>query len=742
MRRITAVLAALAVVASAASRDYADLYEAAMEAYAQKQYPRAIEFLEGALVECPPDSADDRYAIHLKLREISSDAGDFGRALHHGRACIDFSRPDTAVDRAYLMFPMMMQANVYSMAGDSAGAFTYLDSARMYTSDNPLYNVALHSVAGVIYNKFGNWPRAIENYRRMVDVVTATGNREEILRSLNLYGNALGNSGDYRAAADVYARQADSARAFYGERSREYLWSAQLQAHAAGFNGDYAEGARLYGIVADGYRARLTEQLRTLPSEQRQAMLETMIKVLRLMVPYGCGIGNGYPRFMRKAYESLRLTKGLLLASDRSTRAVVAEFGTDADRANLAALMAGQEHLRRLEADPTRDLDSVYTAFRRVKELDAALALSCAEYSRLTDFTDTDYDDIRLALGPDDVLLDFDDYLREDGTRRIVCFEIRRDMPTPRLHRLFDANDVDSVVALENGLWSNLYTGEAAADMERIVGRPIDSIAGPARRVFYVPSGIVHRLAPEAITVGGRLLGDSRRMRRLSSARELLAGRSNGRPRSAALFGAIDYGVRYAALPASAREIDSISAILASGCTVETFAGSDATAARLTAMSGRAPDILHIATHGFYYRPGSGQVPSELQGYADAMSLTGLAMSADTVGAAGIISASEVAAMDLGNTSLVSIASCHSAQGEVTPEGIYGLQRAFKKAGAGTLLLSLWEVTDGAASLFMTEFYRAIAAGADRYDAYAGARDAVRARYPNPYYWAPFIMVD
>lgn len=727
----------------AASRDYISLYEAAMEAYGERQYGRAIDFLEGALLECPPDSTDDRYAIHLKLREISSDAGDFGRALHHGRACIDFSRADTVRDRAYLMFPMMMQANVYSMAGDSAGAFTYLDSARMYTSQNKRYNIALHSVAGVIYNKFGNWPRAIDNYRRMVVAIEPDGAPDEVLRSLNLLGNALGNSGNYTEAARVYARQADSARSFYGEHSREYLWALQMQAHTAGFNGDYDAGSQLYTRVAKGYRQRLTELLRSLPSEQRQAMLENMIEVLRRMVPYGIGIGNGYAEFMRTAYESLLLTKGLLLASDRSTRAVVAQYGTENDRRNLAALMAEQEHLRRLEADPNRSLDSVYNSYLRVKQLDSEIARSCEEYGRLTDFTATGYDDIRRCLAQDEVLLDFDDYIRDDGTHRIVCFEIRRDMATPLLHKVFDANDVDSVVALEGGRWSNLYSGEAAGDMENIVGRPIDSIAAGAQTVYYVPSGIVHRLALEAIPVDGRLLGDTRRFRRLSSARELLERNRPARAQSAVLFGGMDYGDEFPPLPGSAAEIDSIAEILGDICHIDSFSGPRASKDNLFAISGNAPDILHISTHGFYYRPGDDEIPSVLQGYADAMSLTGLAVSRDISDvSSGIISAVEFANMDLAATSLVTIASCHSAGGEVTSEGIYGLQRAFKKAGSGSLLLSLWEVTDGAARLFMTEFYRAIAAGADRYEAFGQARDIVRSRYPNPFYWAPFVMVD
>ncbi len=738
MKKILIVLAAMAAIVAAAAHNYADLYNAALEAEAEKQFPRAIDFLERALAECPPDSLDDRYAIHLKLREISSDAGDFDRAIRNGRACIDLMRPDAVDHPEFLMFPMMMQANILSMAGDSAAAFAYLDSAKLYTAGRSQYAYALHTIAGVIYNKFGNWSRAIENYRRMVRLVEPMDARDNTLRAFNLLGNALGNSGDYAEAARIYSRQADSARVWYGDHSTEYLWALQLQAHMAGFMGDFDSGASLYSQVASGYRTRVVEMLRILPSEQRSAMLGTMIDVLRRMVPYGMGIGNDYSVFMRSAYESLLLTKGLLLASDRSTRAVLAEHGSERDRDNFARLSRLQEDLNQLEANPRRSIDSVYSIYLAIKELDADIARSCAPYHRLTDFTATAYDDIRAALEPDDVLLDFDSYTREDGIRRIVCFEIRRNMDAPLLHKVVDANSIDSLLTLENNVRSNLYTGEAAVDMERLIGRVLDSIAGSASRIFYVPADILHSIAPDAIPVRGTLLGDIRSMRRLSSARELLNRRPMEAPRSAALFGAIEFddSSGLGALPNSRLEIDSISRILSTSAGVHTFADISATRENLLALSGDAPDILHLSTHGFYYTPGSENLPSELQGYADAMSLSGLALQG------GIISAREVAAMDLTRTDLVSIASCHSGDGQVTAEGIYGLQRAFKKAGAQTLLLSLWEVSDAAASLFMTEFYRELTADPDPYRAFRAARAAVRAGYPDPFYWASFVLVD
>ena len=79
---------------------------------------------------------------------------------------------------------------------------------------------------------------------------------------------------------------------------------------------------------------------------------------------------------------------------------------------------------------------------------------------------------------------------------------------------------------------------------------------------------------------------------------------------------------------------------------------------------------------------------------------------------------------------------------EITSEGVFGLQRAFKKAGVQTLVMSLWKVHDAATSLMMRTFYENLLAGKSKREAFATAQQTVKAEYKDPYYWASFIMLD
>ena len=108
----------------------------------------------------------------------------------------------------------------------------------------------------------------------------------------------------------------------------------------------------------------------------------------------------------------------------------------------------------------------------------------------------------------------------------------------------------------------------------------------------------------------------------------------------------------------------------------------------------------------------------------------------------GILLAEEIAAMDLSGTDLVVLSACQTGLGEITSEGVFGLQRAFKKAGVQTLIMSLWSVADKVAPLMMQTFYREWLSGKSKHEAFAIAQQTVRAKHPDPYYWASFIMLD
>src|SRR5690606_10229983 len=159
---------------------------------------------------------------------------------------------------------------------------------------------------------------------------------------------------------------------------------------------------------------------------------------------------------------------------------------------------------------------------------------------------------------------------------------------------------------------------------------------------------------------------------------------------------------------------------------------------------------LHIATHG-YWSP-AGENATEGYRVFNAMVNSGLLLAgvvnyynapvhADSYD--GILTAYEAQNLDLDNTSLVILSACETNLGYLDAgEGVYGLQRAFRAAGAQSIITSLWKVDDNATKEFMILFYKKYLETKDRSAAFLFAQKALKEKYPHPNYWGAFILMN
>lgn len=164
--------------------------------------------------------------------------------------------------------------------------------------------------------------------------------------------------------------------------------------------------------------------------------------------------------------------------------------------------------------------------------------------------------------------------------------------------------------------------------------------------------------------------------------------------------------------------------------------------------------LMHVSTHTFNMNVPFAESDTPDERYDKYMRSVGLLFS----GAAhtlrgekipfrlndGLLYAEEIASLDMSHCSLIVLAACNTALGEVTQDGIVGLQTAFKEAGAQTLLMTLWSVNDRATSEFMKRFYTYLFAGKSKHDSlFLARRDLMLSDdFSDPIYWAPFIMLD
>jgi CHAT domain-containing protein len=194
-------------------------------------------------------------------------------------------------------------------------------------------------------------------------------------------------------------------------------------------------------------------------------------------------------------------------------------------------------------------------------------------------------------------------------------------------------------------------------------------------------------------------------------------------------------------LPESAKEVNQIKTLLEKhGYKTQTFTGKDAS--KINLMKVNSPLLLHIATHGFVLND---KDLANKTNYNPIM-YAGLIMSGfqDSTNDA-IINGFEAGMLPLSGTELVVLSACHTGDGKIeNGEGIVGLQRSFKLAGAKHIVMSLWKAHDRTTRIIMEQFYKHWLSGKNYIEALKLAQLDVRKTNPNllPREWGAWIIAE
>jgi CHAT domain-containing protein len=333
-----------------------------------------------------------------------------------------------------------------------------------------------------------------------------------------------------------------------------------------------------------------------------------------------------------------------------------------------------------------------------------------------------------------------------------------------------------------------------------LIWKPLEQYLTGVHTVFYAPAGLLNRIAFNALRPdAAHFLIDKYQLHQLLSTRSIAMNTpAITKHATASIWGNIKYdlttaaptnllasrgavstdtsisafnlytedtrasrGTGFGPLPYTKTEMDSIEKVFQEAhIPTIPISGNAATEEAFKAMDGKSPQVLHLATHGFFLpvkenKPKENEIGNNSNTFTvqqNPMFRSGLVLAGGNEawkGAPvpagkedGILTAYEIAQLDLSNTDLVVLSACETALGDIQGnEGVIGLQRALKMAGVKQMMVSLWPVPDKQTVELMNLFYHNWLSGLTTREALRQAQLTMKQQY-EPYFWAAFTLVE
>ncbi|WP_411894864.1 CHAT domain-containing protein [Winogradskyella sp. A2] len=404
------------------------------------------------------------------------------------------------------------------------------------------------------------------------------------------------------------------------------------------------------------------------------------------------------------------------------------------------------------------------------------------------------WEEVKRQLKPNEFAIEFSHFNVIENHKytdkiRYVAYVVGAYLEFPIMVDLFEERELEQITRRKkpNQLYSNSH-------LYNLIWEPLANYLPINSTIYYSPSGLLNQIAFVAIKKDNKNLVELYDLNQLSSTYKLTEQISAISFDTSLLVGGINYeyeltnevkteerrisyadnhnlkksrgsksrGESWTKLEGTISEMQSIKTILNTKSQVSTLTDSNATESNFKALSGDSPNIIHIATHGYFFEKynqvaeDTGLSMEDQYRLADDPLLrSGLILAGANYAwkngynppnevEDGILTALEISNLDLSNTDLVVLSACKTGLGDIDgSEGVYGLQRAFKKAGVDRLIMSLWEVPDEETSLFMITFYNNWTKGKSIRDAFIDTQRQMQKSQPNnPEAWAAFVLFE
>lgn len=503
---------------------------------------------------------------------------------------------------------------------------------------------------------------------------------------------------------------------------------------------------------------------------------------------FSCGQSN------TEAFNSILFTKRMLLESEQMLDSIV----NKSDNSDLRKHYSRIKSLKKKLSDKRILKDSVSICKDEINRLEKRIITTFPSFSFKLFSQFKTMEDVKNMLSDNEIAVEFTLFPHivfppKETTNYIGAFVLSKKDEFPKLVELCSEAELkrltETTKTTKQDEIENLYN-ISDTRLYRLIWSKIEPFLPKGSIVYYSPSSYINRINLAAISDGEKRLSEYYEMHKVSITSNIDRVKNvDYRAYDAVLYGDINYfedidlmynnSISYGnyssgdklltrslirgswdLLPGTKEEISAIrNLMMKNRIKVHLYDNNRANEESFKELSGKAPDIIHISTHGYYL---SSDVKNSVNYFNNLTPYTKKDLSMSHCGLLfagannawvgkeipngvedGILTADEVSRIDLSKNKLIVLSACDTALGDINNvDGVLGLQRGFKKAGANTILMSLWKIPDSETTKLMYYFYCSLLSGKTPYTALKYAQKEMSNSGFSPYYWAGFVLLD
>jgi CHAT domain-containing protein/Tfp pilus assembly protein PilF len=772
---------------------------------AEMLHKRALEIREHSL---SPDHPDIAQSLN-NLGNVYLELGDFQSPEPLYLRAIAINEKILGPDHINLSYPLQNLAQIYQEREDDERAKRFLERAlaireQKLGKDHPTVAVVVQNL-GELYKNRGDYAKAEELFKRSIEIREKKfgPDHPETAHSLDGLGDLYFLRGQYPQSESFYRRALKIEETAWGNEHPETLKTANKLARLYMVTGDLTQAVVFQRRAISGTEHNIDLNLAIGSERQKYAYLATLPEQLAEAISLHVGFAANDPSARDLASTTILRRKGRVLDAVSGSFETLRQHSSPENKKLLDQLGNATAQLAKLTLNGPGKLSAgeyhqqLASLEEQREELEAAISERSAEFRAHAQ--PVTLSSVRAAIPPDAALVEFAAYAafnpkgRTDaeinGENHYAAYVLR-----PRgevaWKELGPAKSIDAAIAAFRESLKDPHRNDVhqrARTLDAMIMQPIRPLIGSTKQLLISPDGELNLIPFEALLdQQGHYLVQRYSISYLTTGRDLLrmqvarASKSKpvvvadpafGEPLTAqvaslerakflakntmprrSITSADDLSsVYFAPLAGTAEEARTIKTLFPDA---NVFTGTNATKSVLKLVN--APNILHIATHGFFLTDGLQNVAAGANGkraisarvrienplLRSGLALAGANLSRDSADN-GILTALEASSLNLWGTRLVTLSACDTGVGEVkTGEGVYGLRRAFTLAGTETLVMSLWPVSDYVTREMMTSYYTGLKNGLGRGEALRQAELAMLKHKgrQHPFYWASFIQ--